>query len=218
MDSTRDAAAVGDDEPVVVMDPPAQAAPAAPATAADPDQDVRDLIAARDLRGALRLLMQRHGAALYRFCREQLRDAALADDVHQQVFVEAYRDLERFRGQSSVRTWLYSIARHRCLDAAKGRRRWSNRFKNEAGEELSDASPAVDQRIDDARLRDALTACLDELGEHVRTAVLLRYQQGFSYEDMASVCREKAGTLQARVVRALPVLRQCIERRTGGAL
>jgi RNA polymerase sigma-70 factor, ECF subfamily len=218
MDSTHDAAAVGDDEPVGVIDPPAHAPPPAPVAAVDPDQDVRDLIAARDLRGALRLLMQRHGSALYRFCRETLRDAALADDVHQQVFVEAYRDLERFRGQSSVRTWLYSIARHRCLDAAKGRRRWSNRFKNEAGEELADPKPSAGDRIDDVRLRDALTACLDELGEHVRTAVLLRYQQGFSYEDMSSVCREKAGTLQARVVRALPVLRRCIETRTGGAL
>jgi RNA polymerase sigma factor (sigma-70 family) len=210
MDSTRNAAATTDDEPVVVID--------APAPAADPDQDVRDRLAARDPHGALRILMQRHGTAVYRFCREMLRDAALADDVHQQVFVEAFRDLERFRGQSSLRTWLYSIARHRCLDAVKGRRRYTNRFKNEAGDEFADPLPSAGERIDDVRLRDALGACLDELGEHVRTAVLLRYQNDFSYEDMATVCREKAGTLQARVVRALPLLRRCIEARTGGSV
>ncbi len=210
MDSTRDAAAVSDDESSVVIP--------APASPIDSDQDVLDLLTTGDVRGALRILMKRHGTALYRFCRETLRDAALADDVHQQVFVEAYRDLVRFRGQSSVRTWLYSIARHRCLDALKGRRRWTNRFKNEAGEELAGANPTAGERIDDARLRDAMAKCLDELGEHVRTAVLLRYQQGFSYEEMATVCRDKPGTLQARVVRALPVLRRCIETRTGGTL
>ncbi|HTJ40483.1 MAG TPA: sigma-70 family RNA polymerase sigma factor [Kofleriaceae bacterium] len=190
----------------------------APERADDPDQDVRDLIAVREHTRALRLLMQRHGAALYRFCREALRDATLADDVHQQVFIEAYRDFDRYGGRSTLRTWLFAIARHRCLDAAKGRTRWTSRFKNEAGDELSDPHPTAGERIDDARLRSSLETCLDELGEHVRTAVLLRYQQGFSFEDMSSVCREKAGTLQARVSRALPVLRACIEKKTGGAL
>jgi RNA polymerase sigma-70 factor (ECF subfamily) len=191
---------------------------AAPARDPDPDADVVALIADGAHDRALRLLMQRHGAAIYRFCREALRDAALADDVHQQVFVEAYRDLGRFAGRSNVRTWLYAIARHRALDAAKSRRRWAGRFKNPNDQDVGDPRPSADAHIDDARLREALAACLDELGEHVRTAVLLRYQQGFSYEDMAGVCREKAGTLQARVTRALPVLRECIEKRTGGEL
>jgi DNA-directed RNA polymerase specialized sigma24 family protein len=46
--------------------------------------------------------------------------------------------------------------------------------------------------------------------------VLLRFQQGLSFEEMSAICREKPGTLQARVARALPVLRDCIEMRTGG--
>jgi RNA polymerase sigma-70 factor (ECF subfamily) len=47
-------------------------------------------------------------------------------------------------------------------------------------------------------------------------AVLLRYQEGFSFEEMGRICRERPGTLQQRVARALPVLRACIEKRTGG--
>jgi RNA polymerase sigma-70 factor (ECF subfamily) len=209
MTATRAAVAMQLEEPPARAESP---------PAVDPDQDVRDLIAARAHERALRLLMQRHGAAVYRFCREALRDPALADDVHQQVFIEAFRDFDGYGGRSTLRTWLFAIARHRCLDAAKGRTRWTSRFKNDAGDELSDPRPDAGARIDDARLQGALAACLDELGEHVRTAVLLRYQQGFSFEDMSSVCREKAGTLQARVARALPVLRACIQRRTGGEL
>jgi RNA polymerase sigma-70 factor (ECF subfamily) len=49
-------------------------------------------------------------------------------------------------------------------------------------------------------------------------AVVLRYQQGFSFEEMAEVLNEKAGTLQARVMRAMPILRKCIEVTTGGAV
>ena len=210
MDSTRNAAAPQTADEPAVADGPTRAV-------SDPDQDVVDRYQAGEGDRALRLLMQRYGTAIYRFCREALRDAALADDVHQQVFVQAFRDLGRFGGRSTVRTWLFAIARHRCLDAAKGRRRWSDRFEQEE-RDLEDPRPSAGERLDDARIRDALGACLDELGEHVRTAVLLRYQQGFSFEDMATVCREKAGTLQARVARALPVLRACIEARTGGFL
>ncbi len=181
-------------------------------TLADPDADLLAL----DPDAALNALMDRHGTAVYRYCAEALRDPALADDVHQQVFIQAHRDLPRFERRSLVRTWLFAIARHRVLDAAKSRRRARAHLEDDEMPEIVDPRPAAGERIDDARLRDALKACLDELGEHIRTAVLLRYQQGFSYEDMAEVCREKANTLEARVRRAIPQLRACIETRTGG--
>jgi DNA-directed RNA polymerase specialized sigma24 family protein len=52
------------------------------------------------------------------------------------------------------------------------------------------------------------------LAEAARTAVLLHYQQGFTFEEMAVICGEKPGTLQARVARALKALRACVEART----
>ena len=182
------------------------------------DDDVLRLVDRGDLDAALRLLMQRYGTAVYRYCREALRDAALADDVHQRTFIEAHRDLPRFARRSSVRSWLFGIARHRVLDASKSRRRALAHLDDDDATEVPDARPNAAERIDDARLRAALAECLDELGEHVRTAVLLRYQQGFSFEEMAEICADKAGTLQARVSRALPKLRECIETRTGGSV
>jgi RNA polymerase sigma-70 factor (ECF subfamily) len=176
----------------------------------DPDGDVIELIAT-DVGGALCRLMQRHGGAVYRYCRVALHDATLADDVHQQVFLQALRDLPRFAGRSLVRVWLFAIARHRVLDAVKQRRRSQDRF-----DELDDTEPPDPQRspldaIDDARLYEALVACVAELDEPSRTAVLLRYQQGFTFDAMAEICQEKAGTLQARVTRAVQRLRGAIE-------
>lgn len=186
--------------------------------AEDPDRDILGLVRAGDLNAALRRLMQRHGIAVYRYCRLTLRDTTLADDVHQQIFIQAHRDLAKFAELSTLRTWLFAIARHRVLDAAKSRRRALVHIEERDVADAPDLGPTPGERIDDARLRTALVACFAELGEHLRTAVLLRYQQGFTFEDMAEACREKPGTLQARVMRALPKLRACIEARTGGRL
>lgn len=182
------------------------------------EQEILRLVDAGDLTAALRLLMRHYGTAVYRYCRETLRDRALADDVHQRVFIEAHRDLPKFARRSSVRTWLFAIARHRVLDAMKSRKRAQAHVDDADTGEVPDPRPRPDERIDDARLRSALVACLEKLGEHIRTAVLLRFQQGFSFEEMAEICGDKPGTLQARVTRALPALRECIESRTGGSV
>jgi RNA polymerase sigma-70 factor (ECF subfamily) len=185
---------------------------------ADRDRDILGLVANDDMTGALRLLMQRHGTSVYRYCREALHDAALAEDVQQQVFIAAFRALPSFGERSSLRTWLFGIARHRVLDAAKSRRRTRSQVDGDDAAEVADALPSPGERLDDARLREALLGCLGRLRPAVLTAVLLRFQQGFSFEEMATMCDEKPGTLQAQVARALPVLRLCIESRTGGAL
>jgi RNA polymerase sigma-70 factor (ECF subfamily) len=182
----------------------------APARGRDPDADVLALVGG-DTRAALHRLMQRHGRAVYRYCRIALNDAVLADDIHQQVFIEAFRDLPGFAGRSTVRTWLFGIARHRVLDAAKRRRRARSRFQVAAGDDLPDPRPSPGEGLDDARRQATLVTCLAALDEPIRTAVLLRYQQGLTYEEMAEICGEKAGTLQARVSRALRKLRDRLD-------
>jgi RNA polymerase sigma-70 factor, ECF subfamily len=203
----------------------------APARADDGDRDIVERIARatadqrdrdrdhdrdRDLAIALELLIDRHGTAVYRFCRQQLHDTVLAEDVHQQVFSEAFRDLTTFSGRSTLRTWLFAIARYRVLDAAKARRRARAYFEEDDMADAPDPTPQPGQRIDDARLLEALVECVSKLDEQTRTIVLLRYQQGFTFEEISEICKEKPGTLQARVTRALPRLRRCIEARTGG--
>jgi len=74
----------------------------------------------------------------------------------------------------------------------------------------------VDQQADSDifkdDLRHRLMECLRKLAPNIRSAVLLRFQDEISYQEMSQICLEKPATLQARVVRALPVLRQCLEQ------
>ena len=177
------------------------------------EQEALEALDRGDRDSALTLLMETFGGALYRYCRHMVVDPDLADDVHQLTFVQAFEGLERFIRGTSLRSWLFGIARHRCLDALKTGRRRRARFASADEVPERPAADRAPEEILEARdLTRALERCLEELSPAVRTAVLLRYQEGLAYPEMASVCRDRPATLQARVARALPVLRRCIEQ------
>jgi RNA polymerase sigma-70 factor (ECF subfamily) len=82
------------------------------------DEDIEGALRAGDKRRALIHMMDRYGDIVLRYGYAMSRDRQVAEEVRQQVFVEAYRDIDRFAGRSSLQTWLLGITRHRCLDAA----------------------------------------------------------------------------------------------------
>lgn len=86
------------------------------------------------------------------------------------------------------------------------------------GMTVTDPSLLSCERLDEVRVQHALIGCLRELGDHVRGETILRYQQGFTFEEMSDPLNEIAGTLQALVIRALALLRTCIQARKGGRL
>lgn len=160
--------------------------------------------------------MRRHGDGVYHYCRRMAGDD-LAADVHQQVFVDAYRGLPRFDGRSTVRTWMFAIARRRCIDAlrARGRRRTREPAPAADVDEQADPGPLAPARLDQARALVALGDCIDQLAPATRSAVLLRYQEGLAYDELATMFDEPAGTIGRRVARALVALRTCVESHPG---
>ncbi len=177
----------------------------------DTEQEASKAIAAGDHRAALTILMDDYGGDIYRYCCSLIRDVELATDVHQITFVNAFESMSRFKGTSTLRTWLYGIARHRCLDALRSRARRDKRFVlTDKPPERASASDS-EERLATRALTHALSRCLHELAPRIRNAIVLRFVEGLSYGEMASICRARPATLQARVTRALPVLRQCLE-------
>lgn len=177
--------------------------------------DVLDALAGGDFRRALTLLMRRHGVRIYRYALAMTNDSHLADEIRQQVFVDAFRDMKTFRGQAQIRAWLFGIARHRCLDATKAKRRWLRRYKHEppAVQIAEDCEP--DREIDRSHLAKIVAFCLQKLAPAVHEAVVLRYHQDLSYSEVASLVGDRAGTVQQRVARALPLLRRCVDAQLG---
>lgn len=184
------------------------------AVVGEPMQDtLRRLVASGDHGGAIALLMREHGDAVFTRAYRVLEDRHAAKDVLQQTFLDAYRDLETFAGRSSFKTWLMGIATHRALDAVRRRRREAQRTTSDdvlpeiADEAASDATAQVDK----PRRVLALEECIKALSPEVRATLLMRFQEEMSYEEMAHVSKDRSGTLHARITRALPILRRCLE-------
>ncbi len=179
-----------------------------------PDEQALQALERGDRRAALVVLMSEYGADIHRYCYKILRNRVAADDAHQLVFIQAFESFGSYSGASSLRTWLYGIANHRCLDACKASRRWFHRFKlgTDDHDEV-DPAPSGEDHVVAKNVVEALDGCVEKLEPHVRTAVVLRYQEGFSYEQMSQICQEKPATLQARVARAMPLLRRCLEKK-----
>jgi hypothetical protein len=110
------------------------------------DAEIEAALSAHDKRRVLTLLLARFGEAIYRYAVAMTRDRDLAEDVRQQVFVEAYRDLERVAVPSALPTWIFGIARHRCFDAVDAQLRRNQRYKNDSPEDLQlgDGEPGRD--------------------------------------------------------------------------
>lgn len=140
---------------------------------------------------ALSAWIRNSQAEVWRLCA-QLVSREAADDVTQEVYLRAYRSLPRFRGDSSSRTWLLSIARRTCADAIRDlrrRRRLASRL--ERPEVMADPTRAV-----------SVEALLGGLGAERRQAFVLTQVLGLSYAEAAEVCDCPVGTIRSRVARA----------------
>src|SRR5262249_51964442 len=159
-------------------------------------------LAARDKRRVLTLLMARFGDGVYKYALAMTRDPNLAEEVRQEVFVDAFRDMGHVTVASALPTWIFGVARHRCLDAGAAQFRWHQRYKNDPPEDLGVDDCEPDRDVDRRRLAQLLAACLTELAPAARDAVVLRYQQELSYDEAAAIAGDLPGTLQRRVARA----------------
>ncbi|HEY4239007.1 MAG TPA: RNA polymerase sigma factor [Kofleriaceae bacterium] len=158
--------------------------------------------------------MRRYGRDVFNVCLAIVGDAALAKDVLQNAFIAVGRDLATFGGRSPVRNWLMKIATHDARDAKRSADRAARRLAAE------DRMSSVEARGESAvaqltieQLKIALQECLSELSEETRLALALRFRAELSYEEMAAELGVKPDTLNQRVLRALPVLRRCLEQK-----
>ena len=140
------------------------------------------------------------------------RDEAL--DLSQEVFLRVFRTIRGFRGQSSLRTWIYRIA----VNQARNRHRfWSRRHRADQvsldehvaahGEFLSGGESTPDQVLAQKELAGRLQHALDSLPFDQRTAIVLREIDGLSYEEIAFSLGIAIGTVKSRLTRARHALR-----------
>lgn len=149
------------------------------------------LAAARGDAVAFADLVRLTQADVWRACAA-LVDAQSADDLVQETYLRAHRSLSRFAGDSSLRTWLLSIARHVCVDEIRARTRRRR---------LEWSQPPAPAVVEPAGLVD-LELLVESLLPERREAFVLTQLLGLSYGEAAEVAGCPVGTIRSRVARA----------------
>jgi RNA polymerase sigma-70 factor (ECF subfamily) len=159
-------------------------------------------------------LMSEHQRMVVQLAINLLGDRDEALDLSQEVFLRVFRTIHRFRGQSSLRTWIYRIA----VNQARNRHRfWRRRHRGDQisldlhirthGEFLSAGENTPDRILAQKELAAKLKEALDGLPFDQRTAIVLREVDGLSYEEIAFSLGVAVGTVKSRLTRARQALR-----------
>ena len=152
-------------------------------------------------REAFGQLVSRYHVPVYRVVRGILGSPSESEDVAQEVFLKAYANLAKFRGESGFFTWLYRIAVNEALRARK-RRTFANA---DALPEVEAPPPAPTE--EDAPTLATLEKLLRKLSDEFRSIVVLRDIEGLSYSDIAETLEIPIGTVESRLFRARQELR-----------
>jgi len=166
-----------------------------------------------------RLLYERYKDYVAGLIWRLIGDGEVARDLTQETFLKAFKGLKKFRGKSSFKTWLSRIAVNQCKDHLRevgrkhGKKHVSlNASEDEGGTELPARDPASDPRrqVLQKELKAEVEVALDKLSTEHKTVILL-WQEGFSYEEMAAITRTTQETVGSRIYYAKMHLRDLLK-------
>jgi RNA polymerase sigma-70 factor (ECF subfamily) len=168
-----------------------------------------------------------HVGRLYRYCLALTADRDRADDLLQATLVKAHAHWSEYLGAGQLVAWLCGIARHEHLETRRteSRRRglierasaaWSAAFGAVPGHAESAGERDPEALTSDRERGDLLLACLRELPEEFRAAVVLCDVEELGLDEAAALIGVPVGTVKSRLSRARARLREAYERRTAG--
>ncbi len=167
---------------------------------------------------AYELLIQRYERPVYNLVSRLVDDPADAADGVQEVFLKIFRKVGWFRGDSSLKTWIYRIA----INEARNQRRWFGRHRQRevglepaAGETtggystwLEDQQPSPFDIALDHETRALIEDALNQVSPAFRAALVLREIEGLSYEEISEILEVSLGTVKSRIMRGREALRK----------
>ncbi len=153
-------------------------------------------------------LVSHHERGILNFCYRLAGNLEDAKDLTQETFVRAYRSLDRFEPQGKFSTWLYTIARNRCLNFLRDQKwrrngRISLSAETESGRplEIADSKDRPDQEAERMELKRRIEQAVGSLKEKYRAVIVLREFHGFSYDEIARILKIRRGTVKSRIAR-----------------
>lgn len=147
---------------------------------------------------AFELIVRKYKDKVYNTAYSILGNPGETDDVAQEVFIEAFKSLKKFRGESSLLTWFYRVAVNKSLDELRKRKR--NKFvsyESEINEEgslklkdiLSSNEEGFIEKLQRQEIQKMVSAMIDSLPEKYRAVLVLKDLEGLSYREISQVMK-----------------------------
>ena len=146
---------------------------------------------------AMQVLFARHHVLVFRFVLRLVRDESTAEDLISEVFLDVWRQADRFEGRSAVSTWLLAIARFKALSAM--RRRPDEELDDETAAAVEDPSDAPDVTLEKKDKSALIRKCLEGLSAEHREIVDLVYYHEKSVEEVAAIVGIPENTVKTRM-------------------
>ena len=186
-----------------------------------PEEDALVTALCQGADDAYEILLQRYQQPVYNLVYRLMNDPSDASDIVQEVFLKVFKNIGSFRGNSSLKTWIYRIA----VNEAYNHRRWFSRHQRrevalgpEEGlrtyaDSLADTSRTPFDQAADHETFALVEAALEKLNPKFRAVVVLRDIEDLSYEEIAAVLDISIGTVKSRILRGREALRKILEGR-----
>jgi RNA polymerase sigma-70 factor (ECF subfamily) len=160
------------------------------------DETLLESIAAGD-RFAMQVLFQRHNVRVYRFVLRLTGNAAVAEEIVSEVFLEVWRHAATFQAKCQATTWLLTIARHKAISAL--RRRCEAPLDDDMAATIADPCEDAETALDRKDRSKMIRACLARLSPLHREIVDLVYYHEKSVDEVASIVGAPKSTVKTRM-------------------
>jgi len=160
---------------------------------------------------------------LFQFIFYMVKDKYLTEDLLQEVYIRVLKSYKNFKGESSLKTWLFSIARHVTIDHFRAKERKRKRILeffdwNEKGQNIKDDHPLPEEMAIQNEEVKQIYKYLDKCTPDQKSVLILRYIQSFSIKETADILNFSVSKVKTTQHRGLKTLRKHIEenQRRGG--
>ncbi len=157
---------------------------------------------------------ERFGGLVFQIARRMSGDVATAEDLSQEIFLRIYKYLDRFKGKSSLKTWVYRVSINCCRSRLGRRSRRGKAFvdiEEERFDQMPGTAEGTDARVARREAQEVLARALAGLPIAFREAVILRDIGDLSYEEIATVLGVRIGTVRSRIARGRYRLRTLVK-------